>query len=111
MNCSELHKWRHITVWKEHNFHSCSHNKSTQTAGNNWSNSLIPWMTEKLITAYARVLNSADSKLEENMHWKKLINIVLQNSKANTVCSAWIIKTAHTHTKVKAEGKVVPVTV
>jgi len=45
-------------------------------------------MTEKLSTAYARVLNSADPKLEKNMHWKKLINIVLQNSKANTVCSA-----------------------
>jgi len=71
----------------------------------------IPWMTEKLSTAYVRVLNSADPKLEENMHWKKLINIVLHNSKANTVCSAWNIKIAHTHTKVKAEGKVVPVTV
>ena len=46
----------------------------------------IPWMTEKLSTAYARVLNSADPKLEENMHWIKVMNIVLYNSKANTVC-------------------------
>jgi len=43
-------------------------------------------MTEKLSTAYARVLNSADPKLEENMHWIKVMNIVLYNSKANTVC-------------------------
>ena len=71
----------------------------------------ISWMTETLSTVYARVLNSADPKLEENMHWKKLINIVLQNSKVNTVCSASIIKTAHTHTKIKVEGKVVPMTV
>jgi hypothetical protein len=58
-------------------------------------------VTEKLITAYARLLNSDDPKLDENVHWKKLINIVLQNSKANTACSAGIIKTAHTHIKSK----------
>jgi hypothetical protein len=54
-------------------------------------------MTEKLSTLSARVLNSADPKLEDNMHWKKLINVLLQNSKANIVCSLELLR-QHIHT-------------
>jgi len=35
-------------------------------------------MSEKLSPVYARVSNSADPKLEENMQWEKLINTVPQ---------------------------------